>query len=313
MEQPLVESIKIISIAGYGRSGSTLLELLLAKKVSAVSVGEVKNLWQRGLLRNELCACGSPTNECPFWSEVLTTAFPNGYNAEKIETLRRRVERHRKLLIHRLLGIRSADYNAARTEYVGILTKLYLAISEVSGGKIIIDSSKDPAHMDLLLEAFPHTRIVHLVRDSRAVAYSFQTPKVRKEVHWKEELMGVNGPLRASLDWMFINFAIEKLTRPSAYYSRVNYETFVEASEDITSEITKSLENGDAYLQDTLIHSVSGNPMRFDGREIVLKRDDRWKTSLRVLDKLIVMAITTPLLLRYGYFKPPGRKLPKEY
>lgn len=293
--------LEIITITGYGRSGSTLLEILIAKKVSAVSVGELKNLWRRGLIRNELCACGTPTEDCLFWDEVLSVAFPDGHDAEKIEVLRKRVERHRKLLFHRLLRIKSSHYNAARAEYVEILRKIYRALHEVSGGRVIIDGSKDPAHMDLLLEAFPQTRILHLVRDSRAVAYSFQTPKARKEVHWKEEMMGVNGALRASLDWVFINLAVEQVAKASTYYSRVKYEVFVSAPEEIIDQVTKNFETGILNFQDPLMHSVSGNPMRFEGQEIVLKRDDRWKTDLGILDKLIVTTLTLPLLIRYSY------------
>ena len=65
MTDPLV-----LYIAGWGRSGSTLLERLLAEVDGVTLLGEVVHLWERGVREDELCACGTAFSGCPFWSEV---------------------------------------------------------------------------------------------------------------------------------------------------------------------------------------------------------------------------------------------------
>src|SRR4028119_1802817 len=55
-----------------------------------------------------------------------------------------------------------------------VLERLYRAIQRVSGAGVIVDSSKRFSYAVLLsLLPFGDLRVVHLVRDSRAVAYSW--------------------------------------------------------------------------------------------------------------------------------------------
>ncbi len=68
--------VKVIAIAGWDRSGSTILAEVLGSADGVVSVGEVNNLWQRGILDNHLCGCGEPFAQCAMWSEVMRRAFP---------------------------------------------------------------------------------------------------------------------------------------------------------------------------------------------------------------------------------------------
>ena len=65
----------MLVIVGTGRSGSTLLGRLLGALPGAVHVGEVRFLWQRGLIEARLCGCGVPVPECPFWRTVLAEAY----------------------------------------------------------------------------------------------------------------------------------------------------------------------------------------------------------------------------------------------
>ncbi|MCV2877855.1 sulfotransferase [Sedimentimonas flavescens] len=284
--------MRIICIAGTGRSGSTVLERMIATQ-GGIAVGELKYLWSRGLMRGELCGCGRPTPECPFWAEVIARALPDGLDPARIEALRRRVERHRILMLRRLIGLPSARYAEDRAEYLAILRRVHAAIAAVSGQDVILDSSKDPAHIDLIRELAPEATILHLVRDSRAVAHSWGQPKRRPEVHWAEEYMPRIGALRAALDWLFINFATARLFARTPGYQLLRYEDLAE---------------GRAFLADlarpdgaALVHSVSGNPLRFDTVPRRLAPDRRWLTDFRGVRWLLVTLLTAPLLWRYGY------------
>lgn len=66
------EAVRVIYIIGAGRSGSTLLDTVLASHPDVVGVGELVNLHSAGWTSNEVCACGKLGTECDFWTRVRT-------------------------------------------------------------------------------------------------------------------------------------------------------------------------------------------------------------------------------------------------
>src|SRR5205085_9377274 len=66
--------VRVLLIAGSGRSGSTLLANLLGSVPGVFSAGEMRYLFDRGLRDNRLCGCGVPFRECPVWTRILTAA-----------------------------------------------------------------------------------------------------------------------------------------------------------------------------------------------------------------------------------------------
>ena len=54
-------------------------------------------------------------------------------------------------------------------------------------------------------------------------------------------------------------------------------------------------------------HTVAGNPDRFRA-DVTIRPDIEWREKLPARDKLLVTALTLPLLHRYGYLPvpPPG-------
>ena len=63
-------AVRVLYLAGSGRSGSTLLTTILGQLAGFFAAGELRYLWQRGVLENRPCGCGLPVNDCPFWSAV---------------------------------------------------------------------------------------------------------------------------------------------------------------------------------------------------------------------------------------------------
>src|SRR3954447_11520040 len=70
------QKMRVLLVAGTGRSGSTIVSNLLGSVPGLVSVGELRYLWERGLLESGVCGCGAPVPECPFWPRVLASAYP---------------------------------------------------------------------------------------------------------------------------------------------------------------------------------------------------------------------------------------------
>src|ERR1022692_3637443 len=78
--------------------------------------------------------------------------------------------------VHSRAGEAACPCGTARDldEYISYYARLYAAIIKVSGCELVVDSSKHPS-LAHCLRWLPDVdlRVLHLVRDSRAVAYSW--------------------------------------------------------------------------------------------------------------------------------------------
>ena len=69
------DKIVVLYIAGWGRSGSTIMVNILGQLPGFAHVGEISNVWTRGVLENNPCGCGTPFGECATWSSIFARAF----------------------------------------------------------------------------------------------------------------------------------------------------------------------------------------------------------------------------------------------
>lgn len=68
------ERKKIVYIGGYGRSGSSLLGLILGQHESVFNAGapgQIAWVWEH----ENSCTCGAALAECPVWSEAVTASL----------------------------------------------------------------------------------------------------------------------------------------------------------------------------------------------------------------------------------------------
>jgi hypothetical protein len=312
----LTEQATVLYIGGHGRSGSTILAQTLGQIPGFIYVGELWHVWYRGIRDNERCGCGQLFGSCKFWRAVGEEAFGGWENVDvaKMVEFRPHVDRRRYTPHYALAAktnVRSRKVNTLLEECGPNLERLYRAIQAVSGAGVIVDSSKRFSYAVLLnLLPFADLRVVQLVRDSRAVAYSWGRTKVSPAVVGGR-LMPRLGPAQASRVWSIENYLYTSLSG-LAYLSRLRYEDFV--SNPIVSLAETLIRvgfDGEAdKLHDVIRgrqislstdHTVSGNPGRFRTGSIALQPDEEWKVKMRGVDKNIVTALTAPLLLKYGY------------
>ena len=322
------EAVRVVYLGGLGRSGSTLLERLLGELPGVCPAGEVVHMWQRGIAENERCGCGEAFGACDFWTQVGKAAF-GGW--EKISTdrilgLRAAVDRTRRIP---LLAWRSlpARLQAAVTDYTGYYLNVYQAIADVSGCQTVVDSSKQ-ASLAFCLARREEVglRVIHLVRDSRAVAYSWTTKVARPDRHDGPErsrgpgngtgdFMTTYPPARAAAQWNTQNGALQLLARRGTPVLRLRYEDFVAAPEQLVRQAARFAglaagelplgflgSDGDSWC--ALLgkaHTASGNPMRFATGTVPILSDDRWRAAMPGAQRRIVTALTLPLLSHYGY------------
>ena len=308
---------RVLFLGGLGRSGTTVLERVLGELPGACSAGELVHLWQRGVLDDETCGCGEPFSRCSFWAQVGDRAF-GGWDAalaHRMLELRTRIDRTRHvplLALPRLpLGRRTAH-----AEYVQVFSRLYRAIAEVSGCPVVIDSSKHSS-LAFCLRTAPgiDLRVVHVVRDSRGVAYSWTKEVLRPESGATEDLMHRYSPAGSSALWMGHNLFFALLGRLGTRTRLLRYEDFVAEPRRQVQELAEfaglRAAEGPAFVDDSTValtpsHTVAGNPVRFRNGPMTLRRDDAWRTTLPRRRRLLVQLLTFPLLGRYGYLRRSG-------
>lgn len=313
--------IDVAYIGGLGRSGSTLLERITGRFDGVCVLGEVVHLFERGVRRDELCGCALPFSRCPFWREVGEIAFGGWGNVdvERLQTLATLVDRTRDIPATRFAGEDSAHI-ALVHEYVRAFAAVYEAAAKVSGARLVVDSSKHPSTAYALRRSrVIELKVVHLVRDPRGVAYSWTKVLERPEAGEgkAQPLMHRYPPGRAAALWVADNLAFELLGRSGVPVWRLHYERLmadpvaaVHALADFLglsgSRIAEFVSQDAVQVGPT--HQISGNHVRFQSGELQLRRDDAWHRDFPAGRRRQVTAITAPMMLRYGYLGPRGRR-----
>jgi hypothetical protein len=306
--------LKVLFIGGYGRSGSTLLDRVLGQVPGFLSVGELRHVFQEGFVENRRCGCGERFRECDFWRAVTRRAFGRleGAELEEVAALKRRVDRW-WLLPQLGWGVGGPRRRREVDAYRDILSRLYAAIGTESGASVLIDSSKDVSHGYALrgIAGDLDLRVLHLVRDSRAVAWSWQR---RKFNPGNGTDMNRYGLLRTSAEWSVIN-ALTSLHRPTgARYTTLRYGDFAADPEAAVDDVLAFLGEFGRPNPVTLDHAVhlrsdhtaAGNPNRFRTGKVEISPDEEWREAMPTRDRLLVSALTASCLRRQtrsSYFR----------
>ena len=205
---------QVLYVGGWGRSGSTLLSHMLAHVDGHVSVGELRYVWQAGVA-GELCGCGRPFAECDFWQAVGARAF-GGWDAvdvDEVLALEAAVLRHRNVPLLAFPRLYPAHAERLR-RYSELTERLYSAILEVAGARVVVDSTKNPPYAYFLRRVSGvDLRVVHLVRDSRGVVFSWMKKIVRPEIIGGDAHFEEFSPLRAGVRWMECNLPSSSCAR----------------------------------------------------------------------------------------------------
>lgn len=303
-------------IGGWGRSGSTLLECMLAEMPDVVVLGEVNQLWERGLGNNELCACSRPFRECPFWTAIGDTAFGgwDKVDVDRLEALKDAVDRKRRLPRTTRRHVPD-ELRGDLLSYTDHYRRIYAAAAELTGARTVVDSSKVvPTAMALSHDPDLDLRVAHIVRDSRGVAYSWQKSVARPEKDG--EPMPRLSLVESTENWVVHNLSVAGLQYRHVPVHRLRYEDLVVDPAGVVRGTWDALRlpgSGELPLADptTIVlhgtHSVAGNPMRFRTGRTTLRPDTEWMSRMAARDRRTVTALSLPVLKLYGYPVRVGR------
>jgi hypothetical protein len=300
---------RVVSIVGPGRSGTTLLGEILGEVPGVFDAGELRWLWRRGLGEGRRCGCGEPVPGCPIWSEVLRRSGAAVDPVRVADWQQTIGDKRSRLTV--LSGARGSSALAtAMDSYAALLRGLLESVGDVTSARVVVDTSKRAVDAALIRRAVPEAHaVLHVVRDPRAVAYSWQRLKSNPGSD-SDPFLGRRTPVASAARWMENTISAEILKRGTPRVFAMRYEDFAAAPTATIGRLLDFLgedpagnpvgDDGTVMLRGN--HTVAGNPDRFrsDARTTV-RSDDAWRTGLSPADRRAVTAITLPALPRYGY------------
>lgn len=301
------KKVKVAYIAGWGRSGSTLLDSVLGQTAGFFSGGELFRLWDYGLQRGGICGCGELLTECSTWRAIYQEAFGDidHFNPQLLVDWR-----ERNVKTNSILTVRSNLQKLVTNQdpVLPMLDAFYCSIATTTNSAVIIDSSKHPMYAALLtLLPSIELYLIHLVRHPAAVAFSWKRKKIMPDTN---QHFRIRSAAETAFYWDVWNLGISYIhRRVGIKYLRLRYEDFIQSPQrslqDVYDFLGESVEimpvNSHREFQMNVNHTVVGNPMKFKRGTIQLQLDSEWETALTRLDKGTVSLLTWPLLAHYRY------------
>ncbi|MEL6721326.1 MAG: sulfotransferase domain-containing protein [Bacteroidota bacterium] len=305
---------KILLITGSGRSGSTLLSKLLNEIEGSFNVNELVFTHLNGVERDYPCNTGNKFSESPIWTKIMD-AYRQKNEVDLLKYEPHRIPNTRKLVRAQLSPFYQTDEatNAYFKEYQQAIKDLYYSIFEATEANMIIDSSKIAPFVNVVtqMEEF-EIYVLHLVRDPRAVAYSWQKTIKRTDVEAGTNLfMEKRTPKRSSIRWQLVNKFAESLKEKNHLrYHYLKYEDFAKQPAKHITEILQFLGKSPAEIpvEDNQIklkaidYGIWGNPnVRQQKDTVKVRYDDTYKQKLSFNARLTSTFWSMPMLLKYGY------------
>ena len=240
-----------------GRSGSTLLDLIISSHSQVTSLGEIHLLspWRRKSPQTILehrCTCGAkPILDCLFWQEV---EHCSGISLQELD-----MDSKDPVIFK--------QHNQA----------IFQAAATVSGSKFIIDSSKDIGRLEKLVAIKDFNIIpIHLVRPPGGVVYS---------------------NIKSGNNWLTVtrlythNFMHTRRFLENRHSFTIHYEELASTPQQTLARLMKwlelSFEETQLNWKSAPHHNIFGNNMRFS-EDSQIKLDNEWEKKLSWIQKITI-------------------------
>jgi len=161
---------KILYIAGYGRSGSTLLSILLDNLPGVVGMGGVAGLPRYLGVRGRECSCNRSYIDCSAWGKTIRV-LPGGIDfIKELGAIQHQVESWSK-------GLTGPVRENIRVHYARKITEFFRTVARTRGASVLVDASKCAypymwRALSLSQISELDVFIIHLVRDAKEVVAS---------------------------------------------------------------------------------------------------------------------------------------------
>ena len=294
---------------GHGFSGSTLLTLLLGSHPAMATVGETEVAPAAKVDQGSLtCSCQRLFRDCDFWRSVQSGMAARGHDFDVVDAaaldfraphdpladmMMRAgprgpvLETVRRLGLDLLPGPRRAMAKVVQRNQDFIET-----VTALRGCRVFVDASKRPVralHLRRLRDA--RVKVIHLVRDGRAVACS--------------AMRNLNAtPEAGARSWLRTNLACERARHRfgAEDWLRLRYEDLCADPAMTLAALHRFIGVAEHPLADDFHDGqhVIGNRMRLRHMgEIVA--DERWRQSLTTAERGLIEQVAGAANRRYGY------------
>lgn len=266
---------------------------------------------------DEDCACGKAIRTCPFWTAVINqVAEERGLSPGSVPwdvslrggSMRRRDDGAGLTVADGLLWASAGRFDEVLARCSGTFAQTLQsarnnlafidAARQVSGRRLVADSSKNPMRLKALYLARPEGfRFVHLVRDGRAVARS-----------WTKAYPQFGGRfVRAALQWQLrdrlIAHMAARIPRHQRFFMR--YEDLCRDPSSTLAELCRFLEisfdPGMVRFREAERHDVHINPRPLEGAAPTIRLDETWRTDVGAHDLSMFRWLAGRWNRRYGY------------
>jgi len=294
---------KVIYIMGEGRSGSTILDLLLGNHSRIFGAGELWAFWADPSITGN-CSCGAAFQECEFWQRARDAFLERVGDPDlgRSGSLRTRRDRARRL------SLRWAGFGKPRGDdrYSGDTRAIFETLRELSGKPVIVDSTKQVGRAQNLLDVDGlDVFVIHLVRDGRGVVWS----RMRDVI--KNPTLKRHSPVQSIVNWRVKNSLAMNVGRKAAdRYLRVRYEDLIRDTDGQLRRIGElcglSFDEVICRLAETgefeAGHQIGGNAAARTGRgPKKLRLDEQWKRSLPARYDFLFRVIAGGVARKLGY------------
>ncbi len=295
-------------------SGSTLLAMLLGSQADAFTMGEMRvpALQNPDTYR---CSCGELIKQCGFWNEVSQRMAQKGIAGFDITHPNLSIHDVESPYVTRLLnamprgpvleGVRSValSISPAWATHLRDVHARNTALAEVfqdmSGARVVVDSSKLALHLKFLLKSDRlKIKALNLIRDGRAVVTSMLGHGFQRATR-AETIAG------AAMEWKRTNEASQRIldTMPASQSMTFLYEELCRQPEGTLRKICNFLGMDTQHINldfRSKAQHVLGNDMRLkSGSDIRL--DERWRTTLTKEDLAVFDQVAGEMNRKYGY------------
>jgi hypothetical protein len=323
--------MKLTYILAASHSGSTLLSMLLGSHPQIATVGELKlSSRAMGDIEQYRCSCGEFIRACRFWRKVkeglavlaydfdITDAGTDyrAVNSSYARWLLGPLHRGKLLEILRdgALSI-SPTWKKQLPEIHRRNAALASSICSVTKAEVIVDSSKVALRLKYLLRNPEFdVKVIHLIRDGRAVALTYMDPAGFADARDPALRGGGSGGRRekerlsmaqAAHQWRRSNEEAEHLLRglDKSQWIEVRYEDLCRDTENTLRRLFEFIGvDPDKHARDfrTVEYHVVGNGMRLDTTSEI-QLDERWRETLTEQDLRVFDTVAGKMNRRYGY------------
>ena len=253
--------MKVIYLVGMGRSGSTLLDILLDAHSSIRALGGIRRLAHYA--RKHPCPCGAPSfRECGFWDDVdRRLQARNGRTLESAD-------------------VHARDDATFRAENLAV----FESAAQAAGVDFVTDNSKSVVRLKRLMDA-PEIEVipVHVLRDARGRAQSIRKRKGQRYI--------------PTLTYSHRSLRLYALLRNTPHIV-VNYERLAADPEGqlrkLMERIGLPFEPGQLQWAQQPHHNIGAADVLRKTEGSTIRPDDGWKTALPGHMQALINAIAWP-------------------